>query len=1090
MSTEQPERESDRSSHRLELRKKNIEANSTRPDLSSMGNLDGSIKKNTAFVKKLKTSLTSEQLPSLTKELLSLKLEKYLTEVVVSIGEAKFKNSADVWAAVEICSHLHQRFADFAPNIKENLSKQLGPPPAASAMSAEQKEKEDAARVSKQRSVLRLFGELYLVGIIPEAPKENVMAHVIKDLFSTDRDFSNLPLAVAFVKFMGTEFIDKSTAEPEKEKPAPENVRKSIKMMLSEYYKHLSRKVVQEHKRVRQMEHANHEHLMTHGKLSDARQELYDKNFKYFEKIRTGAQSLADALELEMPELEEDKNVTRISSIGISQGSREKEEQDVSSSLWEDDDVRSFYEDLADIKSFVPAIFLTDKKSEKKDGDKKEDEKADDNEEDEPSTLADPLPEENDANNEDGIKNTTNSAALDAIIARLSHALNREAIDQIAIDFCFLNSKGTRKKFCKALQAVPRTRSDLLPYYSRLIATLDQSLPDIGPTMVDWLEREFHYHQKKKEQVLIEEKLKNIKFIGELTKFNIMPLPKIFHTLHMMLEDFSHHNIELTCALLETCGRYLFKRPETNVRTSNLLDVMMRKKNVQHVDPRQALMIENAFYQCNPPDKSAIMQKQRPPLELYLRKLIYGDLAKKTVEKILKQIRKMNWEDPATRAMITKVFFKIWKVKFSNLHLMAFLASELSRYYPEFGIAVVDNTLEHIRLGLEFNIFKHNQRRIAVVKFLAELYNYRMVESAVIFDTMYLILRFGHESGIPRPGAFNSFDAPHDFFRVRLVCTILDTCGQCFDRGSTGKKLDVFLVFFQMYARTKIHLPMDVEFLLTETFELLRPNLIIYPTYEEAAAEVNKIAMAQQAKLQSQAGAGAGATANEAVENSDDDEEEDEDGGKGRFDEDDESEVGEGEEDGEARAPETEEDEGEDEEEEEDIIVHVAEPRVDEQEALEFEREFNMMMQESLDSRKNERKLAALDVPIPVRGKPSFSGGDELEETNDGHVAFMLLTKKGNKQQTKMMALPADNALVISARSKQEAEHEEKLQLKQIVLNFEERERDALRRANEPVPPAPVGRGGGRRGSAGNRRVLWTSNSGGGAAYYNNDRRR
>ncbi|KAJ1551613.1 hypothetical protein HK096_006864, partial [Nowakowskiella sp. JEL0078] len=60
-----------------------------------------------------------------------------------------------------------------------------------------------------------------------------------------------------------------------------------------------------------------------------------------------------------------------------------------------------------------------------------------------------------------------------------------------------------------------------------------------------------------------------------------------------------------------------------------------------------------------------------------------------------------------------KIFFKIWKVKFSNLHLMAFLLTELSRYYPEFGLAVVDNALEEIRIGLEMNLFKYNQRRIA-----------------------------------------------------------------------------------------------------------------------------------------------------------------------------------------------------------------------------------------------------------------------------------------------------------------------------------------------------------------------------------------
>lgn len=52
--------------------------------------------------------------------------------------------------------------------------------------------------------------------------------------------------------------------------------------------------------------------------------------------------------------------------------------------------------------------------------------------------------------------------------------------------------------------------------------------------------------------------------------------------------------------------------------------------------------------------------------------------------------------------------------------------------------------MESIVLGLEQNDFKFNQRRIAEVKYLGELYNYRMVDHPVIFDTLYRILTFGH----------------------------------------------------------------------------------------------------------------------------------------------------------------------------------------------------------------------------------------------------------------------------------------------------------------------------------------------------------
>ena len=57
---------------------------------------------------------------------------------------------------------------------------------------------------------------------------------------------------------------------------------------------------------------------------------------------------------------------------------------------------------------------------------------------------------------------------------------------------------------------------------------------------------------------------------------------------------------------------------------------------------------------------------------------------------------------------------------------------------------IIDNLLEQITLGLEQNDFKFNQRRVAEVKYLGELYNYKMVDSPVIFDTLYRIVTFGH----------------------------------------------------------------------------------------------------------------------------------------------------------------------------------------------------------------------------------------------------------------------------------------------------------------------------------------------------------
>jgi regulator of nonsense transcripts 2 len=83
-------------------------------------------------------------------------------------------------------------------------------------------------------------------------------------------------------------------------------------------------------------------------------------------------------------------------------------------------------------------------------------------------------------------------------------------------------------------------------------------------------------------------------------------------------------------------------------------------------------------------------------------------------------------------------------VKYGNIHLLAILVSALHRYHQGFVTTIIDNVIEFITLGLEQNDFKFNQRRIAEVKYLGELYNYRMVDHPVVFDTMYKIMTFGH----------------------------------------------------------------------------------------------------------------------------------------------------------------------------------------------------------------------------------------------------------------------------------------------------------------------------------------------------------
>jgi regulator of nonsense transcripts 2 len=124
---------------------------------------------------------------------------------------------------------------------------------------------------------------------------------------------------------------------------------------------------------------------------------------------------------------------------------------------------------------------------------------------------------------------------------------------------------------------------------------------------------------------------------------------------------------------------------------------------------------------------------------------------------------------------------------------------------------------------------------------------------------------------------------------------------------------------------------------------------------------------------------------------------------------------------------------------EEAIVVTRQEEEVDPEDEADFEREYAKMMAESLESRKFERKQL-FDVPLPVRSKTreasSTEGGEG--ESPPGHtMAFSLLTKRGNRQQTRTVELPSDSTFAVAMKNQQQAEREEQQRIKNLVLNYD-----------------------------------------------------
>ena len=112
---------------------------------------------------------------SLTDEMRTLNLTKYITEITTGIVEVKLKVT-DIQSIVEVCSLLHQRYSDFSQPFLEAWNKTLSI-----------KKDDKNFNVSKLRVDLRLYCELVSVGIFQLKEGLSLLGNVLTTLIASDK---------------------------------------------------------------------------------------------------------------------------------------------------------------------------------------------------------------------------------------------------------------------------------------------------------------------------------------------------------------------------------------------------------------------------------------------------------------------------------------------------------------------------------------------------------------------------------------------------------------------------------------------------------------------------------------------------------------------------------------------------------------------------------------------------------------------------------------------------------------------------------------------------------------------------------------
>lgn len=115
---------------------------------------------------------------------------------------------------------------------------------------------------------------------------------------------------------------------------------------------------------------------------------------------------------------------------------------------------------------------------------------------------------------------------------------------------------------------------------------------------------------------------------------------------------------------------------------------------------------------------------------------------------------------------------------------------------------MMDQIFEEVIIGVEKNDFKDSQRRVIIMKFIGESYNFKIIGTETLMGLLYKLINYDFEYRC-EDTYMSSLDSPLDSFRIRLVCTCLDTLGKFFAKGERRLIMDRFLFFFERYIFSK-----------------------------------------------------------------------------------------------------------------------------------------------------------------------------------------------------------------------------------------------------------------------------------------------
>lgn len=1011
---------------------------------------DSSMKKNTAFIRKVRT-ISADQAPSILRDIDALSLEKYLSEIIASLSEglAKVARSDDIVAATEIVSRLHQRFGtSFSPELLTYFVAGL-----ASPAKADDQEKTEA-RIGRQKNLLRLLTELYLVGVfrtVRDCPRDSLPDHVVKRLIKSSHDAivvallkdilnydfklgNSIPVVQVFLKrfhpliFGETDGFDAET-------------KKTLKQIFEIYSKALWQQLTALNSQRNSIMNQNRKSSIRTGKLFDENKEQYEAVNSIFEKFRTGAEFLAPIMNIPLPTLDDQKfEVDETGAFVAVVKTKSANEDDLK--IWENSKDKTFYTVIPTPEELVAEYADSDKlhlKTFETDGEKVND-----------------------------------------FIARFELMSDKQDVDLLVVEFnkLSLNNKATRNRLFKFF--VEASQLDNLKFYGRFLRINQVQLKDLINELIEYLDKGFR-SQMYNNTI----NFKNILFFTELIKFKLIPSHIIFHKIRTLTMRLSEtNNIDILSIMYEKCGRFLLNDPDYGDLMGEMLKLLKERLKDKNLSIDEKFGIKNILFIINPPDTKIndLKINTRPelsPKEEFLVQLLRVGLNKKTYKYIIKTLVKFDFQQNlAAQAKFVEIISKPELVIYENLEYLANILVDISNLPGNSFLVprVIDSLLEGIIRNLEVNDYKANRLRTNQIKLVAEFFNVELVNFKFIIDLCYKIICYGHPNNQPLPMNYdNPNDYPKNYFRIQLISLLLCSLKSIiivpkpkpYQKKRNLKAIarlnqintdtfKTFFVFFQYYTFCKVQpIPVEIGFKINDIYEKYSEY------YEEGELErlsdlrsavQNLQVIIQQKGLQpeeaeeedvddeevddNEESEAADVTSDLSDDEDDDDDDEDDDEEDDDSDDDDESDLAESSEEEEVDDDDEDEDDDDDETE-----TEVEDLSTRDEFTRSIDREFQRMISESIDktftSNRNGRFSSQKVLPSPaqvasLRKQPQETTSDPKK------LSFSLLTKKDKNPDIKQLNVSVDNKFAAGLLKERTAKQHNKEKLVNLILNMQD----------------------------------------------------